>query len=164
MGSAQATKVVIKSPFSGQVVPLADVPDPIFSQKMVGDGAAVDPAEEVAYSPVSGKVAHISRSGHAVGIVTQEGLEILLHIGIDTYDLAEGFTKLVEPGQRVASGQPLLRFDRRHLKERAPSLLSPVLITNLPAGKTVIVVSKGSVAAGSELFVVEWDKKGGLTQ
>lgn len=121
----------IKAPLSGVLVPLENVPDPVFSQKMVGDGIAIDPTSEVLLSPFGGTVVQLHPAGHAVTIRSAEGLEILVHIGIDTVKLkGEGFEPLVQVGQQVAQGENLIRFSADLVAHKAKSLLSMVIFTN----------------------------------
>ncbi|ADV66202.1 glucose-specific PTS transporter subunit IIBC [Deinococcus maricopensis] len=127
-------------PLAGRVVPLADVPDPVFSGKMMGDGFAIDPSSGEVVAPVSGEVVTLFPTGHAVGLRADNGLEVLVHVGIDTVRLGgEGFTALVRQGDRVHAGQPLLRADLNVLRGRVPSLITPVIFTNLPEGTHVHV-------------------------
>jgi phosphoenolpyruvate-protein phosphotransferase len=121
----------IKAPLSGVLVPLDTVPDPVFSQKMVGDGIAIDPTSEVLLAPCSGTVVQMHPAGHAVTVRSEEGLEILVHIGIDTVKLkGEGFEPLVEVGQSVEQGDNLIKFSADTLAQKAKSLLSMVIFTN----------------------------------
>ena len=94
----------LKAPLDGVILPLEQVPDPVFSQKMVGDGISIDPTSQVLCAPCGGKVSHIHRAGHAVTMTTADGLELMMHIGLDTVQLkGEGFTPKVEEGQIVKS-------------------------------------------------------------
>lgn len=124
-------KLSIKAPLSGVLVPLETVPDPVFSQKMVGDGIAIDPTSEVLLAPVAGTVVQMHPAGHAVTVRSEEGLEILVHIGIDTVKLkGEGFEPLVEVGQTVELGENLIKFSADLLAQKAKSLLSMIIFTN----------------------------------
>ena len=121
----------IKAPLSGVLVPLDTVPDPVFSQKMVGDGIAIDPTSEVLLAPCAGTVVQMHPAGHAVTVRSSEGLEILVHIGIDTVKLkGEGFEPLVQVGQTVEQGDNLIKFSADILARKAKSLLSMVIFTN----------------------------------
>jgi len=123
--------IVLLAPLTGRVIPLERVPDPVFSQKLAGDGVAVVPTEGNLVAPVSGKVVSLLGSGHAVGLVSEEGLEILLHIGIDTVKLnGRGFRPRVEAGAHVAAGEQLIQFDLALLETAGCSPITPVLITN----------------------------------
>lgn len=122
----------IKFPIKGEAVDLQRVPDEVFASKMVGDGAAVIPSEGIVYSPVDGEVVQLFPTRHAIGIRTENGLEILIHIGIDTVQLkGEGFAYLVEQNQMVKAGERLMEFDLKLVMEKAKSVCTPVLITNM---------------------------------
>src|SRR6188508_3291673 len=102
----------VLSPLSGQVWPLERVPDPVFAQKMVGDGISIDPTDSVLLAPCDGEVVALHAAGHAVTLRTPDGAEILLHIGIDTVALkGEGFRPQVKRGDKVKAGTPLIEFD-----------------------------------------------------
>lgn len=124
--------VVIAAPIKGKVVSLNEVPDPVFSDKMMGDGVAIQPEEGMVYAPIDGEVAQMFHTGHAVGIRTKEGVEVLIHIGLETVSLeGEGFTTKVEQGDRVKTGQPLIQFSLDTVKEKAKSTITPVVVTNM---------------------------------
>lgn len=154
------------APLSGLMLPLADVPDPTFAQKMVGDGVSIDPVSEFLLAPIGGKVTLLHKAHHALTITTDEGLEILIHIGLETVGLkGEGFTPKVAEGARVAAGDPLIAFDAALLSRRAASLLTQMVISNgdmvtgyhpatghVEAGKTVVLeldLAEGAASAGA---------------
>lgn len=144
--------VELRAPLSGAVVPLANVPDPVFAGKMVGDGVAIDPSDGVVCSPCDGEVVALFPTFHAVGIRSCDGLEILIHVGIDTVEMkGEGFSSAVTMGDRVTTGQELLRFDPVLVRSKAPSVLSPVLLTSMPRVET-FQVAEGSVEAGKDVL------------
>lgn len=143
--------VVVVAPLSGRTLELADVPDPVFAQKMVGDGLAVDPCSDVLVAPVSGALTNLPKTGHAAGITTDDGLEVLVHVGMDTVELkGEGFTPLAHPGDRVLAGQPLIRIDLERLRQRARSLVTPVVVTNPARVERMEIVAGEKVAAGRD--------------
>ena len=112
--SEQLTQIrtQIAAPISGILVPLDQVPDPVFAKKMVGDGFSIDPLSNLLVAPVPGEVVDLQPSHHAVTIRSEDGLEILMHIGLDTVSLlGEGFTPKVREGATVAVGDPLIEFD-----------------------------------------------------
>jgi phosphoenolpyruvate-protein phosphotransferase len=155
---APAPRLEIIAPLSGILVPLDSVPDPVFAQKMVGDGVSLDPTSGDLLSPVAGTVTQLHRAHHALTITTPQGIEVLLHIGIDTVELkGEGFTPKVREGETVKIGQPLISFDVDRVARKARSLLTQILIANvekvarfIPASG--IVVAGKSVALTLELF------------
>jgi len=122
---------VIFSPLSGKVLRLEDVPDPAFSKKMAGWGIAVDPSEGRVVSPVDGEVVHIFRTKHAVWIRSGSGLDLLIHIGLDTVNMdGEGFRACVEMGDRVSAGEPVIDFSIELVRRKATSPITPMLIAN----------------------------------
>lgn len=126
-----ANTLTIKAPLSGVLVPLHEVPDPVFSQKMVGDGIAIDPTSEELLAPCEGEIVQLHPAGHAVTLRAPEGLEVLLHIGIDTVKLkGKGFEPLVKVGQKVQSGEVLIRFSADEVARKAKSLISMLIFTN----------------------------------
>ena len=140
----------LTAPLSGVMVPLEDVPDPVFAQKMVGDGISIDPTSDELLAPLSGKVTQLHRANHAVTITGDNGLQVLLHIGLDTVMLrGEGFTPLVKEGDIVSTGQPLIRFDPLVVGARAVSLLTQMVIANGDL-VTRYVPAKGLVTAGKD--------------
>jgi phosphocarrier protein FPr len=121
----------ILSPLSGQVWPLERVPDPVFAQKLVGDGLSIDPTDAVLVAGCEGEVASLHAAGHAVTMRTPAGVEVLMHVGIDTVTLqGQGFRPLVKPGDRVQPGTPLISFDLDYLATHAKSLLTQIVIVN----------------------------------
>ena len=124
-------KFVLKAPLSGITVMTDDIPDKAFSQKMLGDGGAIDPTDFTLLAPCDATVEVLFPTGHAVALKTAEGVEILLHIGIDTVDLkGNGFEKLVNIGDFVKEGTPLIRFNSEKIKEAGKPIVTPVMITN----------------------------------
>ena len=112
--------LIFYSPLSGPVVRLEDVPDPVFAQRMAGDGLAIDPLDNRVLSPCMGQVTQVHRKRHAVTLATDEGVEILIHIGIETVSLnGEGFQVRVSDGQRVNKGDLLIEFDADMIARRA---------------------------------------------
>jgi len=147
--------IAIKSPLSGWITPLADLPDPVFAEKMLGDGIAIDPVEGRLVAPVDGVVASIHPAKHAVTIDADGGAVLLLHIGLETVALAgEGFATHVVPGQRVATGDLLVTFDLDAVARRARSLVTPLVITNGDAFEIVSSSPSGPVKAGEPLLAL----------
>ncbi len=147
--------VTICSPFTGRVIPLEQVPDPTFAGRLVGDGVAVEPAEGTVVAPAAGTVASVFPGGHAFGIRTPEGLEILVHIGIDTVGLqGEGFHIRLREGDAVAPGADAGRFEPERIAAQGKSLASPVLITNPDRVERLQVVAGEQVRAGDPLLTV----------
>jgi PTS system glucose-specific IIA component len=146
----------LAAPFAGEVSELQSVPDDAFAQKMLGDGFAITPEENVVKAPCAGEIVQIFSTGHAVGIKTKKGLEVLVHIGIDTVKLdGEGFKKLVKNGDQVELGTQLIEIDLDYITENAPSISTPVIITNMEKVKNIELVKKGSVKAGTKVLKVD---------
>ena len=121
----------IFAPLSGKVTPLSKVPDPTFSEKMMGDGIAIEPTDGKVVSPVDGEVILTFPTKHAVGLKSKSGIELLIHIGLETVNMdGEGFKVHVKQGQQVKVGDPLITFDLQLIKEKAASHITPVIITN----------------------------------
>lgn len=142
------------SPIQGEVKPLSEVPDAVFSQKMMGDGFAIMPSEGTVVSPVSGTIVTFFPTKHAIGIQADSGREILIHVGIDTVKLdGKGFDALVEQGDRVEAGQPLLEVDLAYVEANAPSIITPVIFTNLFDGESIEINKVGPVALKEEKII-----------
>lgn len=134
------------APIEGEIVALEEVPDQVFSQKMMGDGFAILPSSGKIVAPCDGKIETLFPTMHAIGITSSTGYEILIHIGIDTVELkGEGFTAHVAQGDQVKKGQHLLDFDLDYLKKNAPSIITPIIFTNLKEGEKVTVLKQGLV-------------------
>ncbi|WP_226683260.1 glucose-specific PTS transporter subunit IIBC [Sutcliffiella horikoshii] len=137
-------------PMTGKLLPISEVPDKIFSQKMMGDGFAIEPTDGKVVSPVAGKIVNLFPTKHAIGIETADGREVLVHVGIDTVNLkGKGFESLVEQGDTVEQGQALLNVNLRIVSEEATSIITPIIFTNLPAGEAV-EIKDGSVRVGEK--------------
>ncbi|WP_412996092.1 PTS glucose transporter subunit IIA [Neobacillus sp. 3P2-tot-E-2] len=134
----------ISQPLEGEIVPLDVVPDPVFSQKMIGDGFAINPTSGTVVSPVDGEVISVFPTKHAVSLKSTDGREILIHVGLETVTLnGEGFTSFVSDGERVKKGQKLLEADLEFIKERVPSIITPVIFTNLTENEKVVIEAEG---------------------
>ena len=139
------------SPIKGEIKPLSEVPDAVFSQKMMGDGFAIIPSEGTIVSPVSGTIVTFFPTKHAIGIQADSGREILIHVGIDTVKLdGEGFEALVSQGDHVEEGQPLLKVDLEYVAEHAPSIITPIIFTNLFDGESIEINNLGHVELKEE--------------
>ncbi len=147
---------IISSPITGMAADLSTAPDEAFAQRMMGDGAVVTPEDPFVRAPEDGEVAFVFDTKHAIGFVTDSGISLLIHVGIDTVKLnGEGFEALVESGQTVRKGDPMLKLDLDYLKEHAPSVTSPVLCTELEDNQRIRLLKEGPVKAGEPLFEVE---------
>ena len=155
-GQKVVETITISSPITGLAADLSTAPDEAFAQKMMGDGAVVTPEDPYVRAPEDGEVAFVFDTKHAIGFVTDSGISLLIHVGIDTVKLnGEGFEALVESGQTVKKGEPMLKLDLDYLKEHAPSVTSPVLCTELEDNQRIRLLKDGPVKAGEPLFEIE---------
>ncbi len=123
--------LAVKAPISGDVIPLEDVPDVLYSECIVGEGIAIKPCSNRVLAPFDGVVTKIFETNHCVVVTSTGGIDVLIHVGIDTVDLAGlGFTRLAEQGQEVKAGDPLIELDIPVLEKHAKSTITPVVVIN----------------------------------
>ncbi|MBK5527785.1 phosphoenolpyruvate--protein phosphotransferase [Pseudomonas sp. TH06] len=128
---ATSQQLLLLAPLSGVLIPLEQVPDPVFSSRVIGDGLCIDPTSSTLCAPLAGVVSNVQASGHAISITGDTGVQVLMHIGLDTVNLAgQGFTRQVEEGQRVEVGQTLIEFDADYLALNARSLMTLMLVVS----------------------------------
>ncbi|MCE4988551.1 PTS glucose transporter subunit IICBA [Staphylococcus haemolyticus] len=145
----------IYAPGTGHIIPLSEVPDKVFSEKMMGDGVGFVPEKGEIVAPFDGIVKTIFPTKHAIGLESETGVEVLIHIGIDTVKLnGEGFESLVNADEPVTQGQPLMKINLAYLKEHAPSTVTPIIITNL-GDKTLTVEDVESVDPGKAIMKIK---------
>lgn len=138
----------------GEAIPLSQVPDEVFAQKLAGDGMAIDVKGNTICAPADGELALIFKTKHAFAMTLDNGVELLVHIGVDTVGLnGEGFEQLAEQGTRVKAGTPIIKIDRDFILSKGLSLATPILITNVDAVKSITPVESGSVVAGQTTVV-----------
>lgn len=147
----EAVKTVqLLAPLTGTAVDLSMVPDPVFSEKMMGDGFAIEPSEGIVVSPVDGEIMQVFPTKHAVGIRAENGAEILIHIGLETVSLkGEGFETHVKQGDSVKAGDKLVTFDLAIISEKAKSKITPVIITNTDQAASLEKLTEGEVEKGT---------------
>ncbi len=132
------------------MIPITEVNDPVFSGKMMGDGFAVIPETGTISSPCDGEIVNIFKTKHAIIIRSTDGLEIIIHVGLDTVQLkGEGFEVVVDEGQQVKAGELLLKVDLDHIKSQGKETVTPVVITNMDIVKSLEVIS-GTVEEGKD--------------
>ncbi len=149
-----AVKIAIASPLTGKLRPITAVPDPVFAEKMMGDGFAIEPTEGLVVSPVDGKIATIFPTKHAIGLITPDGVEILVHMGIDTVSLnGEGFKLFVEADQEVKQGDKLAEMDLDYISKNASSTVTPIIFTNLMPEQSVVLGPKQDVKRKDQAIV-----------
>ncbi|WP_404454339.1 N-acetylglucosamine-specific PTS transporter subunit IIBC [Virgibacillus necropolis] len=138
-------------PVKGTMMPITEVPDQVFSQKMMGDGFAIDPEDGLYVSPVDGEILNVFPTKHAVGIQSESGHEILVHIGLDTVELeGVGFDVYVKEGDKVKKGDVLVKVDLDYVKANATSTVSPIVFTNLSENESVELLQSGTIGAGNK--------------
>ncbi len=148
--------IVISSPVTGTAADLSTAPDEAFAAKMMGDGAVVTPEDAVVKAPEDGEVCFVFETKHAIGFLTDSGISLLLHMGIDTVKLnGEGFKVFVENGQKVKKGEPLMELDLAYLKAHTPSITSPILCTELEDNQKIRLLKEGHIQAGEGLFAID---------
>ena len=149
-----STKLV--SPLNGDVKPLSEIKDEVFSSGAMGQGVAIEPTEGVLHAPADGKIALVFPTGHAVGINTTDGAEVLMHIGMDTVNLqGKGFKTLVQKGQEVKAGDPLVEFNIKEIKATGYEVTTPVVVTNSKKYESINQVANGEVKVGQEILSLQ---------
>lgn len=145
----------VYAPLNGLVVPLSEVDDPIFSEGMMGKGIAIQPESHEVLAPMNGTVSMIAVSKHAVGITSPEGVELLIHVGLDTVKLnGQGFDLLVSASEKVEVGQPLLKFDKEYIQSQGYDVITPVLVTNSAEFEEVITEQTQNIKAKDKIITV----------
>ena len=141
----EKTIVTIYSPMNGKVIELKEVPDEAFAQKMVGDGCAIEPDKGIICSPIDGQLMNIFPTNHAIIFETIDGLEMIVHFGIDTVKLdGKGFQKLKEPGP-IKVGDEIVKYNLDEIKDGVPSTRSPIIINNMEKVEKIEIISLGKV-------------------
>ena len=145
--------IEIIAPLSGEIVNIEDVPDVVFAEKIVGDCIAIKPAGNKIVAPVDGTIGKIFETNHAFSIESDDGIELFVHFGIDTVELkGEGFKRIAEEGQTVKKGDLIIEFDLALLEEKAKSVLTPVVISNMDEIKELNKLT-GSVTVGETVIM-----------
>ena len=145
----------IGAPMEGEVIPLAEVPDPVFSKGVVGQGVGIVPSGDTVYAPAAGKIIVAAKTGHAFGIDCDSGIQLLIHVGIDTVSLeGRGFDVKVSAGTMVEKGAPLVTFDRAVIEEAGYSLVTPVRVTNATKFGSIEQVHSGAASVGDAVIAV----------
>lgn len=143
------------SPVKGEVVPLTSVNDATFSSEMLGKGIAVIPSENTFYAPIKGEVVTLFNTLHAIGLRSEDGIEVLIHIGIDTVQLnGKHYKALVKQGDIVEAGDPLVQVDLEAVKKDGYDIITPIIITNSNQFKEVLSTSNSQTYVGDALIKV----------
>lgn len=147
---------VVASPMTGQVLPLEQVPDKVFASGVMGQGGAILPAEGKVYSPINGSVELVFDTKHALGLKSYDGAEILIHVGLDTVELAgQPFTVHVKTGQNVKKGDLLLDVDLEAIQSAGKDIITPIIVTNSADFQTITLEAQNHVSVGEDLFTLE---------
>lgn len=147
-------KIILKAPLTGEIMDLAQVPDPVFSEKALGDGIAIVPSDGKIYSPVNGEIASVAATNHAYGFTSEDGLDILVHVGLETVSLqGEGFTVHVKEGDKVKCGDLVAEVNLEFLKSNNICSITPVIICDGMDDMTM-KVSSGKVTAGKDTVLI----------
>ncbi len=143
----------ILSPLNGTAIPMEEIPDPVFAGGTMGGGCGIEPEEGKLYAPVDGVIESIFPTGHALGIRADDGIEILLHIGVDTVQMkGDGFQALVKEGEKVKAGELLIQFDIAKIKSAGYASTTAVLVTNMDEAGTLKNVHVGAVKPMDNLY------------
>ncbi|EYU16220.1 beta-glucoside-specific PTS transporter subunit IIABC [Photorhabdus aegyptia] len=152
---SKKNKITLRSPMTGTIASLSNVPDDTFSEKIIGDGIAIIPTEGVVKSPFNGKVSMITPTGHAIGLISDQGVELLIHIGIETVGLqGAGFNLQITEGQKVVAGEVLVNFDLEFLQENEIQIISPIIVTNSEEYHSIIPTKRKEVIGCKDNLLV----------
>lgn len=148
-------RVDIMAPMKGEVLPLKEIEDPVFSSEVLGKGVAIRPSDEKVYAPCDATVESIFNTKHAIGLKTDNGLEVMIHVGLDTVQLeGKPFTLKTKVGDKIKQGDLLLEFDAKAIKDAGYSTVTPVIITNLEDGQDILPYPQTEKNVGDQLFAV----------
>ena len=154
--AAPAGDKIIYAPLEGEIRILSEIEDPVFSTGVLGQGCAIEPSKGEVVAPFDGTIEQVADTKHAVGINGDNGLEVLIHVGMDTVELnGKGYEPQVKVGDKVKKGQLLLKFDMDAITAAGYKLTTPVIVTNTDDFASVEPVATGKVAQGQEVVVVK---------
>lgn len=145
--------LTVYAPADGQVISLEEFPDELFSQEVLGPGCGILPTGDRVFAPFNGTVTQLTDTRHAIGVTSSDGVEVLIHIGVDTVEMAgEGFRNYVANGQKIKRGEPLISFDRAAIKAAGHPDAIAVIVTNSDEFSGVSLTTKGDVAVGGAIL------------
>lgn len=148
-------EIVINAPVTGIAADITKTPDEGFAGRMMGDGIFITPTGDEVYAPVNGRISYVAETKHAIGFISEDGVEILIHVGIDTVKLdGRGFEVLVKDGDTVKKGQQIMKLDLEYLQDNVPYMATPIVCTNLGQHQKIRVVKEGNVHANEAVFVI----------
>ena len=143
----------VLTPLQGKVLAQADIPDETFAQGILGPGCGIEPTGKTVYAPFDGTVEQVASTLHAVGLTSEDGIEILIHVGMDTVELkGKGYELFVQTGDHVQKGQLLFRFDMQAIAAAGYTLTTPVIVTNSSRFARIEPLLSGRVTAGQQLL------------
>lgn len=143
----------VLAPIRGKVLAQADIPDETFAQGILGPGCGIEPTGDTVYAPFDGTVTQIATTLHAVGITSNDGIELLIHVGMDTVDMkGQGFTVLVKENQKVTAGTPLLKVDLDAIRAAGHPTATAIIVTNGDDLGELKMLAEGDILAGTPLF------------
>jgi len=146
--------LIIIAPISGRTIDLSEVPDPVFAEKMAGDGIAINSTGDTVVAPCDGTISLIMDSGHAFAITTNNGIELLVHVGLETVSLnGEGFEILQSVNTKVTAGTPILKLNRSFIESKGISLITPVLVANTDKLKELNPILDKEVCYGKDIVM-----------
>lgn len=149
-------KMTVMTPIDGTVIPLEELPDETFAAAILGPGCGIEPAGDTVFAPFDGTVTSVATTLHAVGLESCDGIELLIHLGMDTVEMqGHGFTMLVQEGQKVKAGTPLFKVDLDAVRAACHPTASAIVVTNADDLPALQVVGSGIVSAGTPLFRFE---------
>ncbi len=150
---SQGIKISVDSPVEGKIIPLSEVKDEVFSNEIVGKGAAVVPEKGEIHAPAEGEIASVFDTGHALGMITKDGVELLIHIGLNTVELKGKYFQIhTKQGEHVKKGDLLISFDIDGIQKAGYDVTTPVLVSN--TGDYLDILAKQEGRAGSSLITV----------
>ena len=146
-------KMTVMMPLEGKVIPLEELPDETFASAILGGGCGIEPTGKTVYAPFDGTVNQVASTLHAVGLTSEDGIEILVHVGMDTVEMkGNGFTSLVKEGTKVKAGTPLLKVDLEAIRAAGHPTATALIVTNSDDLPEISVVANGDAAAGTPVF------------
>lgn len=152
----EAQPMTVLAPMDGRVLPLAQIPDEVFSSGVLGPGCGIEPTGNTVCAPFPGKITQVAETKHAVGLESTDGIEVLIHVGMDTVKMnGAGFTALVKEGSTVKAGTPLLRVDLDAIRAAGYPTTTAVVVTNGDDFSSTELLADGSVASGTPLLKVK---------
>ena len=146
-------KKTVLAPIDGTMLPLEQLPDETFATAILGPGCGIEPTGDTVYAPFDGTVTTVAQTLHAVGMMSDDGIEVLIHVGMDTVEMqGKGFTALVKEGQKVKAGTPLLKVDLDAIRAAGHPTATALIVTNADDLSEMTIVGSGIVAAGTPLL------------